>query len=103
MLSLNGVYTGGMLLAHLGGADQSTSDRMVSTRDFLELSGKISRTISCKGWQTELYAGIRNWSNAYQSDFDKGKNRDSNYIYGPGMPRTVYLGCKIQIRNNEQD
>lgn len=103
MLSLNGVYTGGMLLAHLGGADQSTSDRMVSTRDFLELSGKISRTISCKGWQTELYAGIRNWSNAYQSDFDKGKNRDSNYIYGPGMPRTVYLGCKIQIRNNEKD
>jgi len=102
-VSLNGVYTGGMLLAHLGGADPQTSDRMVNTRDFLELSGKITRRFIFQRWQAECYAGMRNISNAYQSDFDKGKNRDSNYIYGPGMPRTVYLGCKIQLNKRDQD
>jgi outer membrane receptor for ferrienterochelin and colicins len=69
----------------------------------LELSGKITRRFIFQRWQAECYAGMRNISNAYQSDFDKGKNRDSNYIYGPGMPRTVYLGCKIQLNKRDQD
>ncbi len=28
-------------------------------------------------------------------DFDSGKNRDSNFVYGPAMPRTVFVGLKI--------
>ena len=31
----------------------------------------------------------------YQSNFDIGKNRDSNFIYGPSQPRTFYAGIKL--------
>jgi outer membrane receptor for ferrienterochelin and colicins len=33
--------------------------------------------------------------NAYQRDFDIGKNRDSNYIYGPGAPRTYFIALRL--------
>ena len=28
-------------------------------------------------------------------DTDKGRNRDSNYIYGPSLPRSYYVGVKV--------
>lgn len=43
----------------------------------------------------QVNAGVQNIFNAYQSDFDKGAERDSGYIYGPGMPRSVYAGLKL--------
>ena len=43
----------------------------------------------------QLSAGVQNIFNAYQTDFDKGWNRDSNYIYGPSQPRSVFLGVKM--------
>ena len=43
----------------------------------------------------QVNAGVQNIFEAYQSDFDQGKDRDSKYIYGPGMPRSYFVGCKI--------
>ena len=43
----------------------------------------------------KLYGGVQNLFNAYQDDFDQGKDRDSKYIYGPGLPRSYFVGCKI--------
>jgi outer membrane receptor for ferrienterochelin and colicins len=44
----------------------------------------------------EVFAGIKNLTNSYQNDFDSGKYRDSNYIYGPAYPRTISVGIKIK-------
>jgi outer membrane receptor for ferrienterochelin and colicins len=44
----------------------------------------------------EIYGGVKNLTNVFQSDFDNYRNRDSNYIYGPGQPRTIYLGLKLK-------
>jgi outer membrane receptor for ferrienterochelin and colicins len=38
---------------------------------------------------------VSNIFNQYQDDFDKGKYRDSNYVYGPSKPRTIYFGLKL--------
>ena len=43
----------------------------------------------------QVNAGIQNFTNAYQKDFDKGWNRDSNYVYGPSLPRSYYVGVKM--------
>lgn len=97
--SLSGIYTGRMKVLHAAGANELiNSDEFVITDPFLETSVKTSYTFN---WQhvdssIELFAGIKNILNQYQSDFDSGKNRDSNYIYGPAMPRTIYLGLKIK-------
>jgi outer membrane receptor for ferrienterochelin and colicins len=50
----------------------------------------------------EVYGGIKNLFNAYQDDFDIGKNRDSNFVYGPGMPRTLFVGFKLKSINRNK-
>jgi len=39
--------------------------------------------------------GVKNIFNSYQDDFDRGPMRDSDYVYGPGAPRTYFFGVKI--------
>lgn len=43
----------------------------------------------------EIFGGVKNLTNAFQDDFDTGRNRDSGYIYGPGAPRTNYPGLRL--------
>ncbi len=98
-ININYVHTGPMQLAHFAGAINHTQDRMVQTKSFSEINTKITHTIHAHQYQNdlEIYAGIKNILNAYQTDFDQGKNRDSNYIYGPNLPRTLFIGLKIKM------
>lgn len=96
--TLNLVYTGKMELPHFAGAPEQTVDEFVTTKAFTELSFRSSYTFEFDKIRTglELFGGVKNLFNAYQSDFDSGKNRDSNYIYGPAMPRTIFAGIRIK-------
>jgi outer membrane receptor for ferrienterochelin and colicins len=96
--SLSSVYTGPMTIAHFAGAPEQKVDEYVKSDAFTELNIKLAYTIKLKSVDTglELFGGIKNITNAYQDDFDSGKNRDSNYVYGPGAPRTFYLGLRLK-------
>jgi len=96
--SVSGVYTGKMEVLHLAGAPENpVSDRYVTTRSFLENNVKLIylSKVTRLNLGVEIFGGIKNIFNAYQDDFDTGKNRDSNYIYGPSAPRTYYFGVKF--------
>ena len=86
-----------MELAHFAGAPNQTIDEMVETRPFWEFNTKIGYILESEklGFDLEIYGGIKNIFNEYQDDFDMGKNRDSNYIYGPALPRTFFIGLKL--------
>ena len=95
--NLNYVFTGSMKIAHFAGAINQTTDEFVNTKTFSEVNSKIAYNIPSKKYDMnfEIYGGLKNMLNQYQSDFDMGKNRDSNYVYGPSLPRTVFFGLKI--------
>lgn len=97
-LSANAVYTGKMDIAHFGGEGTGqATDEYYKTPSFAELSLRAAYTFDIPKVSTglELSGGVKNVTNAYQDDFDIGKNRDSNYIYGPQAPRTFFIGLKI--------
>jgi outer membrane receptor for ferrienterochelin and colicins len=96
--SFSGVYTGPMEVAHFAGAPEQTVDEYITTSSFTELNFKAGYTFSIESIDSgiEISAGIKNITNAYQNDFDSGKYRDSNYIYGPSAPRTITFGVKIK-------
>ena len=96
-INLNYVYTGTMELAHFAGAPNQRIDEMVETSAFWELNAKIGYIVESEklGFDLEIYGGIKNIFNEYQDDFDIGKNRDSNYIYGPALPRTFFIGLRL--------
>ena len=45
----------------------------------------------------QINAGVMNIFDSFQDDFDCGVDRDSGYIYGPMMPRSLYLGVKLSL------
>ena len=94
VLEDTGTYTGSMLVQHMAGYVEK--DVAVTTRDFFDLGIKLAYDFDVyKTTKLQLNAGVQNLFNAYQNDFDKGRKRDSGYIYGPSMPRSYFAGIKI--------
>ncbi|MUP45214.1 TonB-dependent receptor [Gramella sp. BOM4] len=94
----NLVYTGKMDIVHFAGEGTGQDiDEYDITPSFAELSLRLGYEweIEKLGSNLEIFGGMKNITNAYQSDFDLGKNRDSNYIYGPASPRSVFIGLRI--------
>ena len=102
-IDLSGNYMGRMYVEHFAGGmlpDGSTleQDRIERTNPFFDLGLKLSYDF--KIWKTlglQINAGVRNILNSYQRDFDRGANRDSGYIYGPSLPRSVFVGAKLSF------
>lgn len=91
-ISLNGTYTGEMLVLH------ETVEKNVETPNFYDVGTKISYNFKVnKNLTMQLNGGVNNIFNEYQDDFDKGADRDSGYIYGPSSPRTFFAGAKISF------
>ena len=93
-ISVTGIYTGNM-----------TVPLVVSDSGFLSLNESPSFfdfNINAEAhfdisedFQITLNTGIKNVFNSFQSDFDRGATRDSDYVYGPAFPRTLFFGIKI--------
>ncbi len=96
--SLNLVYTGPMTIAHFAGAPGVEQDEYIQSTSFTELSIKTGYTFKLKKLDSglEVFGGVKNITNAYQNDFDIGKDRDSNFIYGPSAPRTFFVGVRLK-------
>ena len=96
--SLSSVYTGSMLHAKYSPDPDLAPDEYRTSSGFTELNIKIGYTFSIPTIDSglELYGGVKNITNVFQNDFDNFKNRDSNYIYGPALPRTLYIGLKLK-------
>jgi outer membrane receptor for ferrienterochelin and colicins len=85
---------------------------LVESQTFFDLGAKIgynfyikNRTVSrdmpnVKTRPTvvlQLNAGVMNVFNSYQKDLDVGLHRDSGYIYGPLMPRSYFVGVRLNL------
>lgn len=96
-IALSATYTGPMLVQHLEGSGTPVDVAKV-TRSFFDAGLKISYDFRIFNHSSlQLNAGIQNIFNAYQRDFDRGHLRDSGYIYGPSLPRSLYAGIRIHI------
>lgn len=93
--SVTGNYTGSMLVGHSAGSGVE-EPVAVNTPKFMEVNMKLSYDFTIYKYLTlQVNGGIQNITNAYQKDFDKGWNRDSAYIYGPSLPRSYFVGVKV--------
>lgn len=94
--NLNYIYTGKMKVLHFAGAPNQLVDEIITTETFSELNLKIGYSFFPRNINSafEFYGGIKNILNSYQGTFDIGKNRDSNFVYGPSMPRVWFFGIK---------
>lgn len=100
-VALSGTVTGSMQVQHILGytnqdGEYISQDKVKQTPIFFDANLKIAYQFPiAKSLQGEISAGILNLFNSYQNDFDKGKDRDAGYIYGPAAPRTYFAGLKF--------
>lgn len=94
---LSGTLTGPMTVQHLAGSGTPV-DMAVRTPAFFDASLRFTYTFRLLGRiSLDVSAGMTNIFNSYQRDFDKGHDRDSGYIYGPVMPRSLTTGVSVSI------
>ncbi|APG65716.1 TonB-dependent receptor [Tenacibaculum todarodis] len=95
--ALNLVYTGEMEVLHVASPQNLIADEYFTSPSFTEIGIKSSYNFNLSKLQTnlEFSAGVKNLFDSYQSKFDIGKERDSNFIYGPATPRTIFFGIKF--------
>jgi outer membrane receptor for ferrienterochelin and colicin len=65
-------------------------------------AGMVDRIEVIRGGGSALYganaiAGVKNILDQFQSDLDKGMDRDAGFIYGPATPRTFFAGVNLKI------
>lgn len=95
--SLSGIFTGPMLVQHLGDED-GRPDLQKKTPSFFELGIRVaydfnlSRTV-----RMQVNGGVKNVLDQFQKDLDWGGSKDAGYIYGPALPRTYFIGLKFSI------
>ena len=93
-LALSGTYTGSMLLEHHAGMIEKNTT--VETPGFWDMGFKAAYEVKAyDSFSVQLNAGVQNIFNSFQDDCDSGADRDSGYIYGPTLPRTIFFGIKL--------
>lgn len=93
-IDLTGTYTGSMIVPRVVGANGSPD--LFESDAFFDVNLKASYHFDIsEDFHLELSGGFRNLFNSYQPEFDSGPERDSDFIYGPAAPRSVFISVKI--------
>lgn len=93
-IDFTGTYTGVMMVPRVIREDGFLE--LNETDPFLDINLKLSRHLEVSdNFHLELSGGVKNLLNSYQDDFDIGATRDSDYVYGPALPRSVFFSLKM--------
>lgn len=93
-LSAIGTFTGSMIVARV--VSDSGFLSLVQSDSFFDLNLNVETHFDVsEEFQLTLNVGVKNVFNSFQDDFESGPTRDSDYIYGPALPRTFFIGIKI--------
>lgn len=96
-LGLTGTFTGPMWMQHFEGSGTHI-DIAERTNSFADVGVKVAYDFKLFDFSMlQINAGMHNIFNSFQKDFDKGELRDSGYMYGPMLPRSVYIGVKLSL------
>ena len=94
--SVFGNFTGHMLVPHSAGYIET--DRNELTPNFWDMGLRLAYDVKLtEAISMEVFGGVKNILNSFQSDIDQGPFRDSVYIYGPMMPRSFFLGLNFKM------
>ncbi len=66
------------------------TDRLETTPTFAVIDLSVTKRLPLDDDTVSITLGARNITDDYQDDFDSGPDRDTGYLYGPRLPRTLY-------------
>lgn len=89
----SGRFTGTMFVP-----DEAIKEIVKTSQTFIEFDAGVTwRLTFMSSSQTKLSCGVKNITDAFQKDLQKGVDRDPAYVYGPQLPRRLYFGMDISF------
>jgi outer membrane receptor for ferrienterochelin and colicins len=67
------------------------------TPSFLVIDLSVGRHFSVRGYECEVRVGARNLFDDRQRDLEAGVYRDSDYVYGPRQPRSLFVSTGLEF------
>jgi outer membrane receptor for ferrienterochelin and colicins len=93
-VDVTGTYTGNMTVPLV--ISDTGFMQLNEVNSFFDVNLKLESHFDFnENFMTTISLGVKNMFNSYQDDFDIGPTRDSDYVYGPGAPRTFFIGLKF--------
>jgi len=92
---LGAKYTGNMKVPHYAGF--IAEDRLETSESFVTFDVSLSKTWTVLDNELTATLGVKNLTDEYQDDLDKGPDRDAGYVYGPRYPRTIYTSLQVKF------
>ena len=93
-VDITGTYTGSMIVPRV--VSETGFLDLVDADPFFDLNLKASYHFDViDDFNLELSGGVKNVFNSYQPEFESGPERDSDFIYGPMAPRSIFISLKI--------
>lgn len=93
-VDITGTYTGNMTVPRV--ISDTGFLQLNDSGSFVDLNLKLETHFDFNdSFMMTLSGGVTNLFNSYQDDFDIGPGRDSDYIYGPDAPRSIFFGVKF--------
>ncbi len=93
-VDFTGTYTGPMIVPRV--VSNTGFINLIESEPFLDMNIKATYHFDLiEDFHLELSGGVKNLFNSYQNDFEVGPERDSDFIYGPAAPRSVFFSIKI--------
>ncbi len=93
-MDLTGTYTGSMIVPRV--VSETGFLELIDSDPFFDVNIKVSYQFDLvNNIHLELSGGAKNIFDSYQPEFDSGPERDSDFIYGPMAPRSVFISIKI--------
>lgn len=93
-------YSGSMYVPHEIVVDYQNDPllELVKSQSFVEFDLSVSKTIEIlPKTNTIITVGVKNLTDAFQSDLDFGISKDPGYVYGPGSPRTYFVNVNLNL------
>jgi outer membrane receptor for ferrienterochelin and colicins len=91
-------YTGPMLVGRRPDVYDPNFNEIRRTPAFLVFDTSLAKTFDLSAFnKLTLTVGVKNLTNAYQKDIERGPSRDNDYVYGPRLPRTYFMGLRMSF------
>lgn len=93
-LDVSGTYTGSMVVPRV--VSETGFLRLIDSNPFIDVNLKLNYHIDIfEDFSMTMSGGLKNMFNSFQDEFDVGPTRDSDFVFGPLAPRSVFISLKI--------
>lgn len=84
------LWTGPMKVAR-----EAPTPAVITSQNFFVLNIGLSKSFEFGSVTVTPKIGVDNVFDSFQDDLQVGPDRDSDFVYGPRLPRTYYVGCQV--------